>query len=254
MRINNRLVVLILGVVALSGVHAASSDVLLSKSPGEILQGVRCKPQLQKQLKDWNMTGEWVKQASGGNDQVRLETPTLKFAQWVRVDVKGSEPRLALLSALALSEVSFDSQCRPTLNLSTHPDPKVFAGRFTDKELYGQLQAHKQKGMIYSWSPNMQWSIEGIAEIKAVAKKMNIPLTVLVSPQANDKEIRALVKSGKVTEADTQKHSSVELIMRGISLHDPSLLIWKDGQLERWARPGHEKAELYEKWLKKASL
>ncbi len=250
----NKIFLFIIASLVLGSTNAVSAEVLLSKSPLEILETLRCRPQLQKQLQDWKMTGEWVKQASGGNDQVRLETPTLKFAQWVRVDVKGSEPRLALLSALSLSEVSYDPQCRPTLDLSTHPNPKVFAGRFTDKELYAKLQANKQKGMIYTWSPNMLWSIEGIKEIKSVAKKMNIPLTVLVSPQADAQQIGELVKSGKVQVADTQKHSSVELIMRGISLHDPSLLIWKNGQLERWARPGHEKAILYENWLKKASL
>ena len=254
MQVNNKISLVILGLCALTCAQASNGKVLLSQTPRQILDNVRCKPQMQKQLQDWKMTGEWVKQASGGNDQVRLETPTLKFAQWIRVDVKGNEPRLALLQALSFSEVSFDQQCRPSLSLSTHPDPKVFAGRFTDKELYAELQAHKQKGMIYTWSPNMVWSIEGINEIKSVAKKMNIPLTVLVSPQADAQLISELVKSGKVKAADTQKHSSVELIMRGISLHDPSLLIWKNGQLERWARPGHEKAVLYEKWLKKASL
>jgi len=252
--ISNKISLLLFALCVLSGAEASGEKILLSQTPLEILESVRCKPQLQKQLLDWKMTGEWVKQAYGGNDQVRLETPTMKFAHWIRVDVKGNEPRLALLQALSLSEVSFDQQCRPSLSLSTHPDPKVFAGRFTDKELYAKLQAHKQKGMIYTWSPQMTWSIEGINEIKAVAKKMNIPLTVVVSPQADAKAINELVKSGKVQQADTQKHSSVELMMRGFSLHEPSLLIWKNGQLERWARPGHEKAALYEKWLKKAAL
>jgi hypothetical protein len=241
MQILNKISVFFIALVVLGSTNAVGGELLLRKSPLEILETLRCKPQVQKQLQDWKMTGEWVKQAAGGNE-------------WVRVDVKGSEPRLALLSALALSEVSYDPQCRPTLDLSTHPNPKVFVGRFTDKELYAELQAHKQKGMIYTWSPNMVWSIEGIKEIKSVAKKMNIPLTVVVSPQADVKAIKELVKSGKVKEADTQKHSSVELMMRGFSLHEPSLLIWKNGQLDRWARPGHEKAVLYEKWLKKASL
>lgn len=245
----------LLASLLLIGSAYAGSEMLLKQTPRQILDSVRCKPQMQKQLQDWKMSGEWVKQAFGnGNDQVRLETPTLKFAQWIRVEVKGTEPRLALLQATSLSEVTYDQQCRPSLSLSTHPNPKVFEGRFTDKELLAKIRASKTKGMIYTWSPNMVWSVEGIAEIKSVAKKMNIPLTVLLSPKADPQAVSELVKKGKVSAADTQMHSSVELIMRGSTLHDPSLLIWKNGQLERWARPGYESAKLYENWLKKASL
>ncbi len=243
-----------LGFGLMAQAHAANPSLLLDQTPRQILENVRCKPQMQKQLSDWQMTGEWVKQASGGNDQVRLETPTRKFAQWIRVDVKGTEPRLALLQALSFGEVTFDQTCKPKLTVSTHPNPGIFKDRFTDQDLLAKLRDHKEKGMIYTWSPNMRWSIEGIAEIKAAAKKMNIPLTVLVSPRASKQSIDELVQSGKVKSSDTKMHSSVELVMRGISLHDPSLLVWKNGQLHRWARPGHERAARFEQWLKKESL
>lgn|GEM_PF-2970511 len=253
MRLNNKFI-FGCACLVLGQAQAATPEPLLKQSPRQILENVRCKPQLQKQLSDWQMTGEWVKQASGGNDQVSLETPTMKFAQWIRVEVKGTEPRLALLQALSFGEVTFDQACKPSLTVSSHPNPAIFKDRFTDKDLLTKLKVHQQKGMIYTWSPNMRWSIEGIAEIKAVAKKMNIPLTVLVSPRATKQSISELVQSGKVKASDTQMHSSVELVMRGMSLHDPSLLVWKNGQLQRWARPGHEHAARFEQWLKKESL
>jgi len=243
----------LLTLTALVPAEAAFNDVLLSKTPRQLMSKLRCKPQVEKQLKTWKMSGEWVKQAMGGNNQVRLDGPTATFGKWVRVELTGTEPRLYLLGALAFSEVSFDQKCQASLAVKTHPSPQNAVGKFNDAELQKQVKANK-KGMVYVWSANMPWSVEGIASIRETANKMNIPLTVLMSPSSDISLTAKLVKEKKVTLEDARTYHSVELVMRGMSLHDPSLLIWKNGKLARWARPGYETPELYERWLQKASM
>jgi hypothetical protein len=86
---------------------------------------------------------------------------------------------------------------------------------FTDSQLASLLETQKA-GVIYIWSPHMNYSVLGRRVIKQVCRDLGVHLTTLVDPNANEKG---------------DKNQASELMKLGAGIHFPSLHLFSNGVL-----------------------
>jgi len=216
----------------------------------QLLGGLRCHRQAQAQLKEWQNTGDWVKHITGLNGAVVLASPTARLASWTQVRINGREAELELVRPLGVQRVSFSAKCAADRRYANRAPAYDLRGRFTDLQL-AQILKQNRRGLIYTWSANMPWSVEGIATVREAAKELKVPVFVVMTPTSDPRLTQELLRGRKVASADAVPHASLEFFMRGMVMHDPSILSFRDGKLARWARPGREsKARLVKYYAK----
>lgn len=95
----------------------------------------------------------------------------------------------------------------------------AFAGadsKFSDADLK-QLLETKKTGVIYIWSPHMNYSDLGRRVIEKVCEDLGVPVTMLLDPNAVGEE--------------GVRNNSRQLMELGAGLHFPGLHLFKDGVL-----------------------
>lgn len=230
---------------------AAVPGPLFTRSEKEIINSLRCQKQVKDVLKEWRYTAEWSKHLSPEeNEGVVLNSPTKTFASWVSLKVKNQEVSMELVRPMAVKRISFNLSCQPETEVQFPKPTYSLKNRFTDEELKNFIDKN-QTGLIYVWSTGMPWSVEGIKHIRDAAKELNVPVKVVMSPLSDQRTVDQLLKENKITKEDTEMHASLEFVMRGMTIHDPSVISFKNHQLTRWARPGREGKEMYVKYYAK---
>jgi hypothetical protein len=122
---------------------------------------------------------------------------------------------------------------------------------FLDTNLMELLKTSGQKGeggLIYIWSPRMPLSILGVEELTVVARKLKLPLTVVVDPTSIETEIARASKENYILKNSFRMDSAV-LTSMNIKIHYPSLVIYKNGQLLSPSRPGYDEPDRVEDYL-----
>lgn len=221
-------------------VLAAYNAPLFTLSESEIISNLRCFEKVSQTLKEWKFTGEWSKHLSPAeNSGVVLNTPTFNFATWVSLNIVNSEVSMELVKPMAVKRITFNKNCDEQTEVQFPKPTYSLKNRFTDEALK-KFMDENPKGLIYVWSANMPWSVEGMDEVRAAVKELKVPVKIVMSPMSDEKLTAELLKNKKITKEDTEMHASLEFVMRGMTIHDPSVLAFKNGHLSRWARPGRE--------------
>jgi len=119
-----------------------------------------------------------------------------------------------------------------------------FQKSFTDERLKALL-IRSRAGLIYAWSPQMPLSADGFLEVQKAARKMGLPLTLLLDPQADPTAAERFAKVNKLPAQAIRRLQSLELLNRGMSEHYPSLVVFQNGEIVGRAFPGHKDADRY---------
>src|SRR5262249_10259348 len=104
-------------------------------------------------------------------------------------------------------------------------DSATMSHAFTDERLR-DLLSRTRDGMIYVWSPGMPLSVSGIAQAKTTADSLGIAFTAVVA----DARAGELESTG-VERAYQQTLNSFELVYRNATVHYPTTIFYRDGQL-----------------------
>lgn len=120
----------------------------------------------------------------------------------------------------------------------------------TKKEVFGDLEMEQllEKSrsrperlfVIYTWSPRMNLSIQGVEEIRGLAGKMGFELIVLADPMVSDGELRTVVVSKRWHSSYGRRLTSAKLRENKALLHFPTLITLKGGELRGVTRPGYD--------------
>lgn len=246
----NRNVLVLMLALASFNLKAAEETPLFAQPVRQVFEQLRCKKEIISKLEEWKSLGDWTKHLTRMENQgVFLRTPGKDFGSWIGLDISGQEATLELTKPLNGIRVSFLKDCKIETSLFSNP-ADILKGRFTDVDLLKYMNESKT-GLVYTWSPNMPWSIQGIKEIKQAAKELNVPVKIFLSSGSDQKLVKDLLDTKVVAAEDAKEHASLELTMRGMTMHDPSLIWFKEGRLQRWARPGHETSENFVSYLKR---
>jgi len=101
---------------------------------------------------------------------------------------------------------------------------------FTDKDLQNLLST-KPNGIIFVWSPHMSLSLKAVEELKDAVKELNLPITFLLDPQADQKLSKSSIQKYSMSMEALKRVDSLELSMRNALIHFPALILVKDGKI-----------------------
>jgi len=128
------------------------------------------------------------------------------------------------------------------------------AGSFDDRDLktlLRQSKKHRTLGVIYSWSPHMVLSFEGIKELKEIAAHRKIETTILLEPfaDARDVEVVATHPDHGITPSDCRRINSRKLWAAGIGIHYPTYIFYRHGKILMPRFPGYEAPEKLDQFI-----
>jgi hypothetical protein len=219
----------------------------------KVFEQVSCRKQLDTLLDHWGATRDWMI-TIGRADGMRIyRTPTDRTGSWAAVtlfpDRHVEASRVSWSTQLRVRFESPDCQARVESTLVKH-DAKLSADAFTDEALEAAI-AHTRRGVIYAWSPHMPLSVLGLGYIHEAAKKLHADVITVLDPMAQARAVRDLVSQGKVKREATRRIASLDLLMRGMNVHYPSILVVRDGKIASHMLPGLESEKLYEDFMRK---
>ncbi|MBD64955.1 MAG: hypothetical protein CME62_07090 [Halobacteriovoraceae bacterium] len=225
----------------------------LTLSAQKIISHHKCHQEIDQYLKSWQSTFEFEKYLGDDLSEIKLITPTKSLGKWIIAEFKNNQVKLSLRTDFDQLEVKLAKNCQKEIGL--HKLKRRQQQDSFQKEDLAQLLQKNEKGMIYIWSPHMPLSIAGIKEIKKAAKKTKMPVTILLDQNVSREFAKKTLKSHGLSESYLKSYNTIELALRGASLHLPSVLLYKNHQIVRRAKPGHEYTwkfiQYIEKWVSK---
>lgn len=195
-------------------------------------------------LKDWGSSDTWRVKLPTSNNIFSVEvTPTIKVGHWIKRTVfKDGSITLDKITQNFKESVRITQDCVISLKKIQLPSTPAESS-FIDRD-YALLLKIKKSFIVYSWSPSMKLSVRGLAEVKELSRELNIPVVyVLDSFSTLEQATNALLNEG--LEPDPQyfvRNNSLELTMRNIQVHFPSILVVTSDNLS-YAMPGYVSKE-----------
>lgn len=218
------LVLAFLGSAGFGGVPPAQLSV------ETVLTGDRCEPAVRKQLAVWDA------QLAGAVFEPTLPTggrsarmPTRVLGLWVRmVEEAPRQVALERITSTRVERLRFDEACAVSeLAVASNPPPP---GAFGDSDLIARI-AREDRGVVLLWSPHMPLSVDQHAVLARVAPDLGLTVVALLDPAADpDYAARVSRERGLPPDA-TRPLGGVELALRGMTTHTPSLQVFTGGRL-----------------------
>ena len=236
----------VLGIFAMS----AQAAVLNKQGTEQILSAVKCASQVKAVLSEWKSQNDWHPQVDTVDGQRSFVSPTAKIGLWVELRIATDNRAEAIrVSPEVITQVAWtDENCTPALGvIRSNGSLKKAKNVFTDADLETFIKANPNS-LIYSWSPHMPYSIDGLIEIQTAAKQLKMKVMTVLDPRAElafAEQEAARMKSR--VPASLHKMESVELIYRNMTLHYPSVLIVSKGKITGPMLPGLMPADDYTK-------
>ena len=201
-----------------------------------MLDHVPCKSKTLQILSKWSHSYTWRQGLKTEKVQF-VKSPLEGVGHWIKLKVEGSQIDLTKISPDLIQTVSLKSSiCKLKISKSKIHQP---SGGFTDSVLQKILEdsrKNKTSGLIYAWSPRMNLSVKGMHEARDITKKLNINFHLVHDSNIlRSEEILSQVKKYK-----SKKNNSIELIERGVGVHFPSIIFYKNGILDDHPRPGYD--------------
>jgi hypothetical protein len=236
---------------------------------------VKCRDELLTVLAEWHVTGKWKAQPVVTSGQPVFAAATDTVGTWVQIQLMPENTVFAAKitahsqtgidwtasqgNGLALrrfaSTPASETETRPVCQATLHKAAKeVFANssreEFTDADLKSIFKKNKDGGIILVWSPGMAYSIRAVAAAVEAAKTLHLPIDIILDSEASlASATNALQKAGLDGKYLRSNHS-LELYMRGMQQHFPSMQVYKNGSFSRPLLPGLMTAQGYTDYIK----
>lgn len=195
-----------------------------------LLAGVRCEPAVRRQLSAWDaQLAKAVFEPPLSTGGRRARAPTGALGLWVRI-VEESPRQVVLerISSTRIERLSFDDECGigESAVAVTVPPP----GAMSDADLI-TLVAREDRGVILLWSPHMPLSVDQHAVLARVAGNLGLTVVSLLDPAADPDYATRVARERTLPADSTRPLGGVELALRGMATHTPSLQVFAGGQL-----------------------
>ena len=115
----------------------------------------------------------------------------------------------------------------------------------TDKTVKAILE-RGLSGVFYAWSPHMPLSVEGLSEILAAGKRLDLIVIPVLSDHANIPYARDRIEGQDIPDSALRRSQSSELIGRDLFVHAPAILVFDGGNFVSPVLPGFRYAADYE--------
>jgi|GEM_PF-4532557 len=208
----------------------------------ELLAGARCSDIVSQALDKWGSLGQWRMSNIDMDGAHIYRGRTSWSGVWLEVRRYANDEVTAFrMTSNTLTSASWRrANCTPSIRVDTSTQQKSFLyGSFNDANLDAMLKREKT-GIIYIWSPHMKYSLRGMREILKIAKALKVHVEVLVEGAASDAALRDVQNTEKIDPKYMRAVDSLDIVMRHTTLHYPSMLLFKDGEVLDFMLPGYE--------------
>lgn len=235
---------------ASASLHASDSQQIENS-----FREVKCSQQLFSLLNQWSEKRTWSQHFSRVDSAKVYRSPTSRIGVWIEVGLYPDRKVIASkISSSSFLHVSWDNSCNPQMGnelrtLSDHPKNLPHgASVMTDRELEKILK-QEDKGIIYAWSPYLPLSLDSAKAARRLSQRLNIAFIPVMDPDADWKLAFSRIDHSGLPRTMAQKIESLELIFRQLTLHYPSILVFKKGKFVSSFLPGYENSASYEKFI-----
>jgi hypothetical protein len=227
---------------SLVGVAIASATM---DGGGPTLPPGDCSEQVEQQLRTWGAVAPARPQPPTDGGLVR-HWPTAQIGVWL-VELRGASGAEVMRVAPDVSQhVRWSHGCRPTA--AQRARQPVASPSFTDADLRRTLAAGAA-GIIYSWSPHMPLSLDGLEIVRGVAAARGLALTVVLDPGADRGAAASAAAARQWPGSTLRVADSVELTFRDLFVHAPAIQPYVAGRLVGSPWPGYHGAAEYTAFL-----
>lgn len=195
----------------------------------------KCFSKMKNLIQHEKPKGEWRKKVNPDMTLSYIRS-TRVLSRWIRIERSREFEIFKRQTPYDEMIVSFDRNCQGKMSVRKISNYQIADG-FNDFAL-AELLSKNPKGLILSWSPHMNLSVEAIKNAQASAKSKKLPLTILLDPYADVKKAKALLQKKGLEMIEIKKISSFELINRNVLLHFPNLVMYKNGEITGPLVPG----------------
>lgn len=219
------------------------------------LSAHRCKSQILRELDAWEQKRGWVRGVSEYDGVESFRTPTREIGRWIEADFYPSGVVAAYrITPLSHWKTTFTPQgersCSVARKRMPQPlDQSRMRRNFSDADVKRLLERGR-KGVILAWSPHMPLSVMAIAKAKAAADRLGVKFTAVLDPKAQGTLADAFLRRDRLDSRYLKRIESVELIMRGMHNHYPSLIVYGGGQIKAGLLPGYTGTGVYESFIR----
>jgi len=206
-----------------------------------------CTGQVQSVLKRWAPGGRWRRELGSLDDQSVFRAPSPQIGTWIELHRSlTGEVKVLRISARDASEYSWNPlNCEPRYRFQKLPyDDKALREAFSDDYLRQQVHRHRA-GLIYAWSPAMPLSLRAYRAIQKAARRLHLVMIPVLDVQASPSEAAKVARLNELEPDALRRMESVELFMRGMSVHFPSVLVFRNGKIQGETIPGAHTEDVY---------
>ena len=233
-----------------------SKIVVAQPTVDQQLNNIRCAKEVKSLVYEkWKANIQWQKLISTDSNHNQYKSPSDNFGKWVYLTFKPNTTQAALKTVDEVLIISWSNDCQKEITKKELKDGQRARKITSTPELENQdiqkIIKESKNGVIYIWSPEMPYSVKAIEQIEKATKKMNVKLDILLSPNSDFNLAKKAANKHKLPKSYLRRHVSEELHHRGIDLHYPSLITYKNYSLNRFARYGYETHKYYSHYLKR---
>lgn len=219
------------------------------KSVENIIKQLQCEELARQQLIEWKVANRIFKKPGIIDNSFIYRMPTQTVGQWILIENKKHGLRMSKVDSTKNESKSWDKDCAVTSQMENYPPKQYVNNEFTDRSLKTLLVQHPV-GIVYLWSPHMLLSVEGINELNEITKELGISYDVLLDSNANTSFAKATAIKIGLKKDIFRKNSALELFFRNFSVHSPSLLLYKNGEIIGPIIPGYRSPTHYKQLIR----
>lgn len=181
---------------------------------------------------------KWSESGSSSYSSRVFRAPLGEIGSWLQVEVKNAlrpDQQVSMGNLkngrVEKSVVWKDSKCskfepRAQEKLYSIPTFQVEKSEIAfDDQAFSDLVQSGKSGMIYVWSPRMVYSVTDFGRFQQAAKAAGLEFVSVVSDQVPQDEAALALKTRSI-EYSKRKLASMDLYLRGATLHFPSVFIY----------------------------
>lgn len=210
------------------------------------LEHLPCLDQVNRGLKEWHSENDWRKLPDPR--QVVYLSPTGKLGTWIRLESGPNHLSLYLLEISRVKRLAIDPKTCRTSETAKSTQFRAQKNTLDDSSLR-KLVKSSPRGIIYAWSPHMPLSLEGVPAILSAAREKGIPVIFVLDPHASAQWAETAIRFYRMPTSAGRRIASLELFLRGLVDHFPSVVTFSQGKLDRKIIPGLKSKHDYDRWL-----
>jgi len=218
-------------------------------------QDLACPTQLYSVLEKWEAPTKWLEDTRDASGTLSLRSATEDPQIFLKLVLNSERTTIIRWDSKKADVIQWqkEEQCQPHFQLIrfNNEKPKDFTDHQLDQML-AQSAKQNNSGLIYVWSPNMRYSIEGFSEAEKVCQELGVQFIPLLDPMANMKQATLIANREKWSASSLVRLEADQLMARNMLNHFPSFIVYSKGRISGSARLGYDKSAVLKSFLRQS--